>query len=136
VGERDHGRLQLLLGAYFLARQEQWGTYATVEQRVQVSPERFRVPDVCIVLGKPPEQILTKPPFLCIEVLSSEDRMSRVEERIDDYLKMGVPHVWLIDPQTHRAYSATAATGLREVTDGVLRTENPAFEVPLAELFE
>jgi Uma2 family endonuclease len=136
VGEWDHSRLQLILGAYFLARQKQWGAYAAVEQRVQVKPERFRVPDVCVVLGEPGEQILTKPPFLSIEILSPEDRMSRVEERIDDYLAMGVPYVWLLNPGTRRAYVATAAEGLREVKDGVLRTANPNFEVPLRELFE
>ena len=136
VGERDHGRLQLLLGAYFLARQKQWGTYAIVEQRVQVKPNRYRIPDVCVVLGTPPEQILTEPPFLCVEVLSPDDRMSRVKERIDDYLAMGVPHVWVLDPQKREAYSVTPATGLREVKDGILKTENPVFEVPLDQLFE
>ena len=30
---------------------------------------------------------------------------------------------------------ATPAEGLREVKDGILRTENPAFEVSLSELF-
>jgi Uma2 family endonuclease len=136
LGEKDHGRLQLLLGAYFLARQNQWGTYAIVEQRVQVKPGRYRIPDVCVALGDPHEQILTKPPFICIEILSPEDRMSRVEERIDDYLAMGVPYVWLLDPRTRRAYAATAADGLREIRDGVLKTENPALEVPLDRLFD
>jgi len=43
---------------------------------------------VCVVLGEPGEQILTKPPLICIEILSRDDRMSRLEERIDDYLAM------------------------------------------------
>ena len=51
LGERDHGRLQLKLGAYFLARQAQWNTYAIVEQRVQVRQGKFRIPDVCVILG-------------------------------------------------------------------------------------
>jgi hypothetical protein len=62
--------------------------------------------------------------------------MSRVEERIDDFLTMGVPYVWVLDPQTRRAYAATAADGLREVKSGVLNTENPTIEVPLSEIFE
>lgn len=88
------------------------------------------------MLGHPGEQILTKPPFLCIEILSPEDRMSRVEERIDDFLTMGVPYIWLLDPATRRAYTATAAEGLREVKSGILKTENPAFEMPLPEIFD
>jgi Uma2 family endonuclease len=62
--------------------------------------------------------------------------MSRVEERIDDFLAMGVPYVWLLDPATRRAYTATAAEGLREVKSGILKTENPALEMPLFEIFE
>jgi Uma2 family endonuclease len=55
--------------------------------------------------------------------------------RIQDCLQMGVPYVWLLDPFTKQAYVATAAEGLREVKDGVLRTENPTIEMPLAGLW-
>jgi Uma2 family endonuclease len=134
--EWDHSSLQTRVAAYFFARRKEWGISVVVEQRVQVTPTRFRIPDVCVVLGNPGEQILTNPPFLCIEILSPEDRMSRIEERIDDYLAMGIPFVWLLDPATRRAFVATVADGLREVKGGVLRTENPALEVPLDEVFE
>ena len=61
--------------------------------------------------------------------------MSRLEIRIQDYLQMGVSHVWVLDPLTRQAYIATAADGLREVKSGVLLTENPALEMPLAGLW-
>ena len=136
LGQRDHSNLQMAISAYLYARRAQWRIQVYPEQRVQVMPDRYRVPDICVIVGRTDEQILTKPPFICIEILSPEDRMSRVEERIDDYLAMGVAYVWVIDPQTRKAYSATAETGLCEVKTGVLKTENPALEVPLAELFE
>jgi Uma2 family endonuclease len=135
LGEWDHSSLQLKVGAYFLMRQKQWGISVATEQRVQVHPTRFRIPDVCIVLGDPDGQILRRPPFLCIEILSPEDRMSRVQERIDDYLTMGVPYVWVLDPAAKRAYAATAQSGLHEVKEIVLRTENPSLELPLDEIF-
>jgi len=135
VGEWDHSRLQAAITAYFYAREKRWGIAVAPELRVQVKPSRFRIPDVCIVLGRPGEQVLTKPPFLCIEILSPEDRMSRVEQRIDDYLAMGVPYVWVLDPSTKRAFAATSVTGLREVKDASLCTENPVLELPLAEIF-
>jgi Uma2 family endonuclease len=135
LGERDHGRLQLRLGAYFLARQAQWNTYAIVEQRVQVRPGKFRVPDVCVVLGSTNEQVLTTPPFLCVEILSPEDRVSRLQERIDDYFSMGVRHVWVVDPARRCAFVATAAGDLHRVNDS-LRTSDPVLEVPLSEIFE
>jgi Uma2 family endonuclease len=87
-----------------------------------------------VVAGeRPSEQILTSPPFLCVEVLSKDDRMSEMQERIDDYLSFGVRYVWLLDPRTKRAYVYTA-TGIYEAKDA-LRTENPALTVPLDELF-
>jgi Uma2 family endonuclease len=72
--------------------------------------------------------------LLCIEILSPEDTMSRMQERINDYLTFGVAHVWVLDPRTKRAYDYTA-NGMRETKDGVLRTEYPQITVPLAEIF-
>ena len=61
--------------------------------------------------------------------------MSRIEVRINDYLAMGVPYVWVLDPETKQAFTATATTGLQEVKTDVLKTEKPALEVPLGEIF-
>jgi Uma2 family endonuclease len=135
LGEKDHGRLQVKFGAYFLARQSQWNTFVIVEQRVQVRPGRYRIPDVCVILGDTDEQILTTPPFLCIEILSRDDRMHRVQERIKDYFEMGVPNVWIADPALRCAYEVAPGGDLHPVTD-ILRTNNPSLEVPLAEIFE
>ena len=136
LGEFDHSSAQTAIAVYFGSRKKQLDITVVVEQRVQVSPTRFRIPDVCVVLGKTTEQIFRTPPFLCIEVLSPEDRMKRVEERVQDYLRMGVRYVWLLDPSLRIAYEATEATGLREVKASSLRTENPALELPLTEVFE
>src|SRR5205814_4769149 len=115
--------------------ESQWGIHVFPEQRVQVSRTRFRVPDICVVAGaEPDEQIFTKPPLLCIEILSPEDTMTRMQERIDDYLRFGVPHVWVLDPRTKRAYDYTAS-GMYECKDGVLRMDNPKIAVPLSEIF-
>jgi Uma2 family endonuclease len=136
VGRRDHSNLQMVVSAYLFARKKQWGINVYPEQRVQVSPTRFRIPDVTVVLGEPGEQVFTKPPFLCIEILSPDDRMSRMHERIRDYISMGVAYVWVLDPETRRAYVETRNGGFREVTEPALRTENPVLEIPLSEIFE
>jgi Uma2 family endonuclease len=135
MGEVTHARLQLRVGSYLLTRFEGIGVVVMTEVRVQVGSSRYRVPDICVTLGDPGEEVLTRAPFICIEILSPEDRMSRVEVRINDYLAMGVPYVWVLDPQTRQAFAATAAEGLKEVKSGVLRTENPVLELPLAESF-
>jgi Uma2 family endonuclease len=140
LGELDHSSLQTNIAIYLGSRRKQLGITVVVEQRVQVSPTRFRIPDVCVVLGKTTEQVFRTPPFLCIEILSPEDRMSRVEQRIDDYLAMGVKYVWVLDPSTgdpssRHVYSATREAGLQEFKGAVLRTEDPVLELPLAEVF-
>jgi Uma2 family endonuclease len=135
LGEFDHAWLQTAVAAYFFSRRRQWNITVLTEMRVQVKATRFRIPDVCVTLSDVKERILTQPPFLCIEILSPEDRMSRVEERIADYFAMGVPNVWVLDPETKQAYSATPDEGLREIKSGVLATENPAIEMPLSEVF-
>jgi Uma2 family endonuclease len=60
--------------------------------------------------------------------------MSRMQEKIDDYLAFGVRYVWLVNPQSRRAYVYTGE-GMTEVKDGVLRTRDPEIAVPLAEVF-
>jgi Uma2 family endonuclease len=135
LGTRDHGWLQAAVTAYFFNRRRQWNITVITELRIRVKPTRFRIPDVCVILGDTDEQILTLPPFICIEILSPKDRMKRVQERIDEYLEMGVPYVWVLNPETEQAYTATAAEGLHELKTGVLKTENPTLEVPLSEIF-
>lgn len=134
VGERDHSRAQMVLSAYLFNRRDELGIHVYPEQRVQVKPTRFRVPDVCVIVGdEPAEQIFTCPPFICVEILSKDDRMSAMQEKIDDYLSFGTPYVWVVDPRTKRAYAYTRE-GSREVKDA-LRTETPDIAVPLSELF-
>jgi Uma2 family endonuclease len=120
---------------YFRVRRRKLKTYAYVEQRVQVAKTRYRVPDVCVYVGeKPREQIFRTPPFICIEVLSPEDRVARTQARIDDYLKFGVAYVWVFNPENRRVWVHTAE-GSREIKDGILATENPSLTIDLAEIF-
>ena len=135
LGERDHSKLQAALVSYFFTRRKQWRIHVYPEQRVQVSRTHFRIPDVCVVVGlEPEEQIFTKPPFLCIEILSPDDRAAAMQEKVDEYLAFGVRYVWVLNPRTQRAYIHTA-DGSHEAK-GVLTTSDPEFSVPLAEIFE
>ena len=54
VGERDHSRAQMRLSAYLFNRAAEWGIHVFPEQRVQVKPTRFRVPDIAVVAGDEP----------------------------------------------------------------------------------
>jgi len=74
-------------------------------------------------------------PFLCVEILSPEDRVARLNERLSDYFKMCVCYVWVLDPLAKRAFCYTPGE-MHEVLDGMLRTKSPDIEVPLKEVFE
>lgn len=90
AGEKPHSRLQKFLIILFSKNEQEWGVEALQEQRVQVAPTRFRVPDVTVItIPSSDDRILRATPVLCIEVLSSEDRMARVRERVNDYARMG-----------------------------------------------
>ena len=134
LGELEHSTIQGEFLYYFRARKKEWKVFVYPEQRVQVASTRFRIPDVCVYVGQAPkEHVFRAPPFICIEVLSPEDRTSRFQQRIDDYLKFGIRYIWVIDPVSRRAWAHTK-DGALDVKD-VLRTESPAFAVPLSEIF-
>jgi len=133
VGEIDHSEAQ---GRTYLFVQTQTrGFWAGVEVRVQIRANRFRVPDVTIVRGaKPSGRIIATPPEVAVEVLSPEDRAAAMQEKIDDYLGFGVASVWVINPETRRAWMHTSE-GSREAKDGVLRNPTGDLAVPLAAIF-
>ena len=62
---------------------------------------------------KPSRRAFQNPPLIAIEVLSLDDRLSAVREKLDEYKNWGVPHVWLVDPHARRLYTCDA--GLTEV---------------------
>ncbi len=131
VGQKSHAKAQSKLLIAFNFRYP--SLFVVVEQRTRVSATRYRVPDVCVMLAEPDEEIFTEPPFLCIEVLSPDDRAERIERKLSDYQKFGVRYIWVINPRTREAFIHTA-TGMHEVEDGILRTTDPDIAVPLAEV--
>ena len=135
LGESAHSELQLELAAWLASEAKRHRFRGFTEQRVQTLPRHFRIPDLCVVLGRvrvPP--ILRQPPFLCIEIMSSEDRLSRMLKRLDEYIAFGVPFNWLIDPFEKAGYSYSRS-GLQLAEDGLLRTTQPDLVLDLNERF-
>ncbi len=92
LGERTHSATQGEVIVYLAARSDELGIEVFPSVRVQVSPTRFRVPDVSVVKRSQEQgEIFTNPPHLCIEILSKDDTMQYMLEKIDDYLSFGVP---------------------------------------------
>ena len=134
MSEYSHSTVQTIASALINARGLEWGVKARVELRVNVRSDRYRVPDIVVLdRAAPREEVIPCPPLVCLEVLSPEDRMSEMEERIDDYLQMGVRCVWLVDPVRRRAFLHTLRTAF-EVT-GKLHAPGTPIEISLDALF-
>jgi len=132
LGEYDHSNLQTTISAYLKYRARSWNVRVIVELRIRVSATRVRVPDICVILrDREIEQVPTKPPLVCIEVLSPEDRWPRVEKRIQDFLAMGVERVWVFDPKKGEVFEYTKS-GRRKVVEDLL--EAPPVSIRISEL--
>jgi Uma2 family endonuclease len=46
------------------------------------------------------ERVLDQPPLIAIEILSPDDRLMDLQEKIDEYVKFGVEHIWIFDPRS------------------------------------
>jgi Uma2 family endonuclease len=108
------------------------GRIVLVEQRVRIAATRVRIPDVCVV-GEL-EEVVTKPPLLCVEVLSPDDRWSRVIASVGDYQMTGVPCVWVIDPYQVKAWTFESDNPPLEVKDGRLTARSLGIDVHLADV--
>ena len=135
VGQRDHSDVQSNLVTFFRNGYSVTGLKSWAELRCQTQPTRYRVPDVVVTRGKPNEQILTKPPLLCIEILSPEDRIPNINTKIKEYLDFGVPVVWLIEP-TERRIWVYRSNGMEEITGDSIKVDGTDITVPFSEIFD
>jgi Uma2 family endonuclease len=127
LGEFDHGNMQVALAAWFFNHGREWNIRAVVELRTRVTPTRVRIPDVCLLRREAPREPVTlTPPLLCIEILSPEDRLPRVLKVLDDYVTMGVPNLWILDPVDRVAYI---------YKDGALRLIPDRLTIPDTEIY-
>lgn len=132
VGKGRHAYTQ---GKIYFKLSEQAGAKGLVilpEQRVRISPTRVRIPDVCVVAAL--EEVISKPPLLCVEVFSPDDRWNRVIASVGDYQAMGVPCVWVVDPYLGRAWIFEAENPPLEAKDGRLTAQGLGVEVQLADV--
>lgn len=114
LGEFEHATLQAGITGYFWQQRKQWNIHPVTEQRILTHQGRVRIADVAVLRGDAPREKVTQtPPLICIEILSPEDRISRARVVLSDYLAMGVPNIWLIDP-IYRAAFTFGPDGLRE----------------------
>jgi Uma2 family endonuclease len=132
-GELDHAEVQSALVHWFRSHDKEWNIRAFTELRMQITPTRFRIADVCLISrSEPADQVLRRPPIAIIEVLSPEDRISRYQERFGDYRQMGIRHIWVVDPQTRSGYDCSTGSWIETTS---LAVENSPIAVDLSVIF-
>jgi Uma2 family endonuclease len=80
------------------------------------------------------ENIVRSAPVLCIEVPSKDDTLESIRDRVDDYLRMGVENVWVVDPLQHLAYRASTVG--YEAVSGILTIAGTPVQIDFDNAFQ
>lgn len=128
---RKHGIIQRHLGTLASAN----GDYeAATELTVRVREGKYLVPDIGVQARNAiQDPYPTEPIFLCVEILSPQDRFAEILMKCDEYLTWGVPTTWIVDPDSRRAWVYTGHAPNEVPASGALTAG--ALSVPLADLF-
>ena len=104
LADFDHAQTQGELYSFFRPLRGSHRFFPATEMRLCLRPGRHVVADLAVFwpdrpTAKPPEM----PPFIVVEILSPDDRMSEVRDKLREYVEAGVRHVWLADPYAGRS---------------------------------
>ena len=119
MGEEKHSAWQVALVIYFGQRAREWGIRVRSELRTKTSERRYRIPDVALLdADAPRDPVALVPPLVAFEILSPEDRLSRLFVRLGDFESMGVGALYVIDPADNscRRYTAGSLQVVKELS--------------------
>jgi Uma2 family endonuclease len=112
--------------------------------KLSSNPDTVRAPDIAFISKPRVEQVgdtagyWPGAPDLAVEVLSPDDRVSEVEEKVSEWLSAGSQQVWVVSPKLRTVTIYTSLTDIVMLTEkdtlkggGVV----PGFEISIAEIF-
>ena len=133
VGDRTHCQVQSNI--VFFLRLKYPKVKVWPEIRSKTRETRYRLPDVAVVLKPEEGRFVTEPPFIAIEILSEDDRVSRLIEKLKEYAAMGVPNIWVFDPRLEQMF-VFEGNALREIEGDTISTVDGSIELTRAEIFQ
>lgn len=102
---------------------------------MQVSSTNFRVPDVMVLrASQKVDCFVREAPLICMEVLSPEDTLSRMQQKIVEYVNFGVQYIWIFDPELRIAYHCDK-DGFHRVNQSELTVPDTPICLPVADVF-
>ena|SRR5690242_1393557 len=136
VGSLSHAKLQTLLSRYIGNRARDWNVEVFVELRIRAREGWLPIPDIAVYeRPAPTEEVPTRLPLLWIEILSNDDTIKDVREKIQDAIACGAPWLWVIDPVTLES-DLWSAAGKAPVPNQTLRLPGSPIVIPLREVIE
>ncbi len=143
----EHGVRTMRLGTRLsnFVEAKQLGTVFAAETGFLIAedPDTVRGPDVSfIALARSPERWpggwIPICPDLVVEVVSPNDRIGEIEDKVADWLSAGVPLMWVVYPGSHTIQVHRPGEGVRILneTDALDGEEVvPGFTLPVREIF-
>jgi Uma2 family endonuclease len=133
MGGSDHARIQSELLRYAGRHSAEWGVRACSEIRIQTSASHVRVANIALLPeAASADGAVDTPPVAVIEILAPGDRMPHYADRLDDYRRMGIHNIWVVDPHARKGFDASAEEWLE--TAGFSVPESP-IRIELAAIF-
>lgn len=141
----EHGRvagnLTILLGQYVAANGMGDVCGAETGFKLESDPDTVRAPDIAFV---PKEQVGVRSsgfgsgaPHLAVEVLSPDDRKTKVEQKTLQWLATGAQSVWLVNPKKKTVEVVRAdSRWLLHEDDELVDDTVPGFRVAVSKIFE
>jgi len=143
----EHGIIESVLShvltTFVRQRKLGWVMSGEVGIYTRRNPDRVRGADIALVSNKrlsrrPSGGFLEVAPELIVEIISPSDRWSDMRRKLDEYFAIGVPPVWVVEPDNRTVLVYQTPTSFRElaesdtlVGEGVL----DGFSLPVADLF-
>ncbi len=143
----EHGEVEVNLGSELRAWARSSGCGRAlcggVGLYIRRNPDTVRAVDILFIskerdLRPRAKGYFEVAPELVVEVLSPDDRMSRMREKLRDYFSAGVEVVWVVDPASRRVLVHRSLTNVTSLDQRQTLTDDellPGFSVRVSELF-
>jgi Uma2 family endonuclease len=142
-----HGQIEtslsLELGLFVRERNLGWVLGGEVGLYTRRNPDRVRGADVVVLSHRaapegPSKGFLEVAPEVVVEIMSPADTWQAVQEKLEEYLAIGVEQVWIVEPENRSLSVYRSATEIwRYSGDDSVSGEGllAGFEISLKDLF-
>lgn len=128
-----HGLLQIIISRLL----RELGYKSASEVTLKIAADFQPIPDVIGISGPLEFPYPTSPVGVVVEILSPEDRFSRVSKKCLEYARLGIPNILVIDPEQRSGWQWNEELrGFHEIQPSGSFSLKEGRELSLAKIFE